>query len=131
MSRISWPICVLGVVAESTSVGDFSLAVAVRDGLSPDALRQLALQVRDRLKSGVAVIGSQRDGKAGLVGVVTPDLLSRGGSAADFVGPAARLVGGGGSKDPELAQAGGPQGGEVAAALELASALAAETLGGL
>ncbi len=119
------------IVAEATGVGDFSMAIALRDELSPDALRQLALQVRDRMKSGVAVIGSRRDGKAGLVGVVSPDLVRRGVSAADIVGPAARLVGGGGSKDPELAQAGGPQGAEIEAALEHASALAEEALGGL
>ena len=119
------------IIAAATSVGDFTVAIAPRDGLSPDALRQLALQVRDRLGSGVAVIGSEREGNAGLVGVVTADLVARGVSAADIVGPAARLVGGGGSKDPDLAQAGGPRGAEVAAALEHAHALVIETLRGL
>ena len=109
-------------------VGEFTMAIAVRDGLSPDVLRQLAIQVRDRLGSGIALIGSERDGKAGIVGVVTQDLVARGISAADIVGPAARLVGGGGSKDPELAQAGGPQGGELGAALEQASLFATESL---
>ncbi len=121
----------LDIIASAVSVGEFTVATALRDGLTPDALRQLAVQVRDRLQSGVALIGSQREGKASLVGVVTADLIARGVSAADFVGPAARLVGGGGSKDPELAQAGGPQGAEIAAALEHASALATETLGEL
>ncbi len=119
------------IIAEAAAVGDFTVAIAVRDGLSPDVLRQLAIQVRDRLGSGIAVIGSERDGKAGIVGVVTPDLVSRGVSAADIVGPAARLVGGGGSKDPELAQAGGPRGEELGAALEQASVLAVESLEGL
>ncbi|MCH7585680.1 MAG: alanine--tRNA ligase [Acidobacteria bacterium] len=119
------------IIGEAVSVAGFKLAVAIRDGLSPDALRQLAVQVRDRLGSGVAVIGSERDGKAGLVGVVTADLVERGLSAADIVGPAARLVGGGGSRDPELAQAGGPQGAEIGVALEQASALATEALEGL
>jgi alanyl-tRNA synthetase len=116
------------IIGAAATVAGFTLAVATRDGLSPDALRQLAIQVRDRLGSGVAVIGSERDGKAGLVGVVTADLVERGLSAADIVGPAARLVGGGGSKDPELAQAGGPHGAEMGAALEQASALATEAL---
>ena len=116
------------IIGEAVAVAGFKLAVATRNGLSPDALRQLAVQVRNRLGSGVAVIGSERDGKAGLVGVVTADLVERGLSAADIVGPAARLVGGGGSKDPELAQAGGPQGAEIGAALEQASVLATEAL---
>jgi alanyl-tRNA synthetase len=121
----------VGIVAEATSVGEASLVVAARPGLSPDSLRQLALQVRDRIGTGIAVIGSVNDGKAGLVGIVSADLVERGLSAADIVGPAAQLVGGGGSRDPELAQAGGPRGDELDAALERALALASEALGSL
>ncbi|MEE9297921.1 MAG: alanine--tRNA ligase [Acidimicrobiia bacterium] len=116
------------IVEGATTVGEASLVVAQRDGLGPDELRLLALQVRDRLVSGVAVIGSEHGGKAAMVGVVTADLVERGVSAADIVGPAARLVGGGGSKDPELAQAGGPDGEGLAEALEQATDLATAAL---
>jgi alanyl-tRNA synthetase len=121
----------VGIVAEAVEIGGVRLAVASHDGLSPDELRQLAMQVRDRIGSGVAVVGSVRDGKAGLVGTVSPDLVGRGVSAADIVGPAARLVGGGGSKDPELVQAGGPDGAALGAALDRARELAMGILGAL
>jgi len=50
--------------------------------------------------------------------VVTPDLVEHGVSAADVLMPGARILGGGGSRDPELAQAGGPNGARLAEALD-------------
>ena len=104
--------------------------VADTGDLQPEQLRLLAMQVRDRLGSGITVLGSKWEGKAGLVVVVSSDLVAREVSAADISGPAARLVGGGGSRDPELSQAGGPQGEGLGDALEEARRLAAAALGG-
>ena len=82
------------------------------------ALREVGVQVRDRLGSGVVVLGSMVAGKGALVGVVSPDLVSRGFSASELVMAGARVLGGGGSRDPELAQAGGPRGEKVGEALD-------------
>jgi alanyl-tRNA synthetase len=105
------------------------LVVASQADLSPDALRQLGMQVRDRMGTGIAVLGSTREGKAGLVVVVSKDLVTVGASAAEIAGPAARLLGGGSSRDPELAQAGGPRGDRLADGMEEAARLARESLG--
>jgi hypothetical protein len=51
-------------------------------------------------------------------------------SAATIAGGAAREVGGGGSRDPELAQAGGPRGEALSDALETARRLGREALKG-
>jgi alanyl-tRNA synthetase len=104
------------------------LVVAVRPGLPPDELRSLAMQVRDRLGSGVAVLGAEREGKAGLVAVVTPDLVAMGLSAGELIRTPASIVGGGGSKDPELAQAGGSQGDRIEEALDEARRLVLDAL---
>ena len=82
------------------------------------ALRQVGAQVRDRLGSGVVVLGSRTGGKGALVGLATRDLVDRGVSAADLVLVGAKLLGGGGSRDPELSQAGGPRGDKVGEALD-------------
>ncbi|OFW66879.1 MAG: alanine--tRNA ligase [Actinobacteria bacterium RBG_16_68_21] len=118
------------LVESADVIGKGRLVVAGRDGMSPDELRQLAMQVRDRLGSGVAVIGSARDGKAGVVVVVTPDLARAGVSAASIAAAAASIVGGGASRDPELSQAGGPHGDRIGDALEEAGRIAAEALRG-
>jgi alanyl-tRNA synthetase len=117
------------MVEQAEEVGGRRLVVADHHDLSPDALRQLGMQVRDRIGSGVAVLGSARDGKAGLVVVVTGDLVAQGINAAEIAGPAAKLVGGGASRDPELAQAGGPNGDRMEDAIEEAVRLARESLG--
>jgi alanyl-tRNA synthetase len=111
-------------------IGDGALVVAEQAGLSPDELRTLALQVRDRIGTGVVVLGSQRDGKAGLVAVLSKDLVASGRSAADIAGAAARKVGGGSSRDPEMSQAGGPRGDDLPAALDEARTLGRAALEG-
>ncbi len=117
---------------DADKIGDNALVVAAVDGVDGNELRQVALGVRDRLGGpGVVVLGSSEAGKGALVGLVTPDLLERGVSAADMIASAAHELGGGGSPDPELAQAGGPKGDQLASALDLARVEAEQTLAGL
>ncbi len=106
------------LAAEVERTGDHGLVVAAAPGLAPDALRALAQQVRDRIGRGAVVLGAERDGKGSLVAVVSRDLVDAQVSAAEIIASAARVLGGGGSKDPELAQAGGPHGDRLDDALE-------------
>ncbi len=111
--------------------GERNLLVGSRQGLSADELRALAFQIRDRLGPGIGVLGSVADGKGALIAFVSTDLVSAGISAADILAPAARVLGGGGSRDAELAQAGGPHGDRLEAALEEARAAARTALLGV
>jgi len=117
------------LVESAEEVDGKKLVIASHEHLSPDALRQLGMQVRDRMGSGIAVLGSSRDGKASLVVVVSRDLVTHGVDAAEIAGPAAKLLGGGSSRDPELAQAGGPLGNRLGDGVEAAARLARESLG--
>lgn len=73
-----------------------------------ESLRSLGDLLRDRLGSGVILLGSTLQGKAGIVGFVTPDLvMSAGLHAGNIIREIARLVEGGGGGKPEMAQAGG------------------------
>jgi alanyl-tRNA synthetase len=58
-------------------------------------------------------------------------LVERGLSAGELLGEPARKLGGGGSQDPELAQAGGPNGSELAAALDNAREVSGRALADL
>ena len=98
--------------------GDVPWLVAELEDHAAAALREVGVQVRELLGSGVVVLGSKVDGKGALVGVVTRDLIAQGLSAADLVLVGARILGGGGSRDPELSQAGGPKGARVGEALD-------------
>ena len=76
------------------------------DGLDPDGLRSVVDTLRDRLPSGIIVLGSAVDGKVSLVAAVSKDMMKR-FPAGRLVQEVARLVGGGGGGRPDLAQAGG------------------------
>ena len=75
--------------------------------MSPAELRNLADTLRQRLGSGVVVLGMESGGKATLLAAVTDDLTDR-VRAGDLVRELAEVVGGRGGGRPNLAQAGGP-----------------------
>jgi alanyl-tRNA synthetase len=72
-----------------------------------DALRQMGDRLRDRLGSGVIVLGAVIEGRPSLLAMVTPDLVGRGIRAGDIVRETATIVDGRGGGRPELAEAGG------------------------
>ena len=88
------------------------------EGLNPKDLRGLVDEGKKQVGSGiVAIIGVTEDGKAGLAVGVTDDLTET-WSAVDLVRAGAVALGGkGGGGRPDMAQAGGPDGGKAAAAL--------------
>jgi alanyl-tRNA synthetase len=106
--------------------------VARRDGSTPDDLRRLALVVRDEMGSGIAVlVGASPDGsKAGLAVAVSSDLQAQGVSAAEVAGDAAKTLGGGTARNPELVTGGGPRVENIEAALEQARSKAIAAVSG-
>jgi alanyl-tRNA synthetase len=76
------------------------------DNLERAQLRTLVDQLRDKLGSGVGVVGSAADGNVSLIAGVTKDLTSR-IQAGKVVGAVAEKVGGKGGGRPDLAEAGG------------------------
>jgi alanyl-tRNA synthetase len=100
------------------------VVVERRDGSTPDELRQLAHAVLAALPDGhgvVVLLGLGTDGaKASIVVAVSKDLVASGASAAEIAAPAARALGGGTAKNPDLVVGGGPNVDAVDAAIELA-----------
>jgi alanyl-tRNA synthetase len=72
-----------------------------------DSLRGMVDLLRDKIGSGVIILGSSAGEKVNLVSAVTKDLLGRGLHAGKLVKEVAALVGGSGGGRPEMAQAGG------------------------
>ena len=72
------------------------------------ALRDFGDKLRDRLRSGIILLGSRADGKAMLLCLVTKDLTDR-YHAGKIIQAIAPLVGGSGGGRPDMAQAGGPK----------------------
>jgi alanyl-tRNA synthetase len=105
------------------------LVVARRD-MGVDALRSLAQALKGRLGSAVIVLGTGGEGRANLVGAVSKDLVDRGISARDLLGPGAALLGGGAGGKPDLAISGGPSHERLEEAIEAVGRAARDALGG-
>jgi alanyl-tRNA synthetase len=84
---------------------------------TPAALRDLADRFKERIKSGVVVLGSTAGSKVLLIVVVTSDLVKR-YHAGNIVKQVAAIVGGGGGGRPDMAQAGGSRPEKLDEALE-------------
>jgi len=91
-------------------------------------LRNLADTLRQRLGSGVVVLGMESGGKATLLVAVTDDLVSK-IRAGDVVKPLAAIVGGRGGGRPNLAQAGGPDAEHLDDALRAAAGVVGDLAG--
>ncbi|HUK46153.1 MAG TPA: DHHA1 domain-containing protein, partial [Terriglobales bacterium] len=86
------------------------------DNLERPQMRTLVDQLRDKLGSGVVVLGSATNGNVSLIVGVTKDLTSR-IQAGKVIGPVAQKVGGKGGGRPDLAEAGGKDPSSLDAAL--------------
>jgi len=87
------------------------------DNLERSQMRTLVDQLRDKLGSGVVVLGSASNGNVALIVGVTKDLTSR-VQAGKVIAPVAQKVGGKGGGRPDLAEAGGKDASSLDAALD-------------
>lgn len=84
-----------------------ALVAARVEAPSMDKLREMGDWLRDKLGSGVVVLGTVLNEKPQLLAMVTPDLVKQGYHAGNLVKGLAPIVGGGGGGRPDVAQAGG------------------------
>jgi len=98
------------------------------DNLERAQLRTLVDQLRDKIGSGVVVLGSASNGNVALIVGVTKDLTSR-VQAGKVIGPVAQKVGGKGGGRPDLAEAGGKDASALDSALEGAYSVVEGLLG--
>ena len=81
------------------------------------AMRQLVDTLRQKMGSGVVVLGTTEDGKVALISGVTKDLTGR-LHAGKIIQAVARDVGGTGGGRPDLAEAGGKDTSALKSALD-------------
>jgi len=96
------------LVAEARDVAGVRVLATRADVADPKALRDVADQLRDKVRSGVIVLAGVEGDKIALVAMVTPDLTSK-YNAGKIVGEVAKAVGGKGGGRPDMAQGGGSQ----------------------
>jgi alanyl-tRNA synthetase len=92
------------LLANVRTVKDVRVLSAEIEGMSREGLRQLVDPVRQKMGSGVVVLGSVEDGKVALLASVTSDLTKR-LHAGKLIQILAKEVGGQGGGRPDLAEA--------------------------
>jgi alanyl-tRNA synthetase len=106
-----------GTAYETTTVGTHSIAVQKTSGLNASAMKNLADEVRSKIKSGVVLLGDDSGGKATIVLACTDDVSGKIDCGKLIVEIGAYINGGGGGS-PTMAQAGGKNPDKIPEALE-------------
>lgn len=118
-----------GIIDHATMVDGAPVIAARVNAKDVDHLRTIGDRLRDRLGSGVILLGAVAGDRAQMIAVVTKDLVARVNAKqlAELAGP---LMGGRGGGRPESATAGGREVGRLNEALEAAARAARERLRG-
>jgi alanyl-tRNA synthetase len=96
-----------GIINNAKMVGDIRVVISRVVLDSPKTLREMGDKIRDKLGSGIVVLGGEYQGKAALLAMVTKNLTGT-YKAGNIIKEVSALVGGSGGGRPDMAQAGGP-----------------------
>ena len=104
------------ITESAIDLGGVKLVVSQLDGADPKSLPDVLDQLKNKIGSGIIVLGSVSEGKVGLIVGVTKDLTDR-FHAGELVNHIASQVGGKGGGRPDMARAGGSDPDALPAAL--------------
>jgi alanyl-tRNA synthetase len=108
-----------GLLSVAGQVEGVTVLATRATAANADSLREVGDWLRDKLGSGVVVLGAVINDRPMLVAMVTPDLVERGLDASEIARGAAKAIGGGGGGRADVAQAGGRDAASLDAALGL------------
>src|SRR5712671_2942624 len=106
------------LAANARTIKGIKVVVGQVEGLDRDGIRQLVDSLRQKLGSGVVVLGQAEDGKVALIAGVTKDLTAK-VHAGKVIQTLAQQVGGKGGGRPDLAEGGGEDTSALNSTLEL------------
>ena len=116
------------LAAQARTIAGVKVLATKVDGVDGNDLRALLDQLKNKLGSGIVLVGSANAGKVSLIAGVTADLTSK-VKAGELLAMAAAQVGGKGGGRPDMAQGGGTQPENLPAALASAYDWVAAKLG--
>jgi alanyl-tRNA synthetase len=119
---------VSGATDQAVDVAGVKVLAQRVDGLDRGQMRTLVDNLRNKLGSGVVVMGgAQEEGKVALIVGVTKDLIAK-IQAGKIIAQIAKRVGGSGGGRPDMAEAGGKDAGQLDAALKSAAEVVKQLL---
>jgi alanyl-tRNA synthetase len=105
------------ILSKARDVQGIKVLAATLPATDRTTLRNVADELKQKLGSGVVVLGAPQDDKVALVAMVTGDICKR-ISAGQVIKKIAPIVGGAGGGKPELAEAGGKDQARLSEAIE-------------
>jgi alanyl-tRNA synthetase len=96
------------LISQVKNIKGVNVLAVVVDAPDVKTLRDFGDKLRDKIQSGIVLLGSKFGDKAMLLCMVTKDLTAR-HHAGNIIKTIAPLVGGSGGGRPDMAQAGGPK----------------------
>lgn len=113
------------LLAEAETIGSIKL-IAQRTRLDANAIKELAFNLKDSQQHLVILLGSEKDGTAGLSLIISNKLVSEKGiNASDMIRELAKEINGGGGGQAYFATAGGKNPDGIEKALQKVKALLA------
>ena len=112
-----------GLLAKVVEVDGLRVLSARVTAASADTLREVGDYLKNKMGSGVVVLGAVLNDRPTLIAMITPDLVQKGLDARAVVKEAAQVIEGGGGGRPEMAQAGGRRAEKLEEALALVPSL--------
>ncbi len=106
-----------GLIDQVREIKGVRVLAAVVDVSDVKTMRDLGDKLKDKIRSGIILLGSKAADKAMLLCMVTKDLTDR-YHAGNIIKEIAPIVGGSGGGRPDMAQAGGPKPENVKQALD-------------
>jgi alanyl-tRNA synthetase len=108
------------LLQQAQDINGVPLIAAKVSATDMDNLRGIVDELKQKLESGVVILGSVSGDKVNLVAGVTKDLIPQGFHAGKLVKEVATRCGGGGGGRPDMAQAGGKEPAKLEEALAFA-----------
>lgn len=109
-------------------IGGVPVLISRVDARDMDSFRSLSDTLKDKLGSGILVIGTVMEDKVSLIVTVSKELAGKRAHAGNLIKEIAKVCGGGGGGRPDMAQAGAKDPGKLDEALAKAKEIIAQIL---
>ncbi len=106
------------IIDQTVEIDGIKVLASKVQGVDMNNLRNMADELKQKLETGIVVLGSVQDDKVNIIAGVTKDLIDKGYHAGKLVKEVATRCGGGGGGRPDMAQAGGKDPEKLDSALE-------------
>jgi alanyl-tRNA synthetase len=95
------------LLSETIDINGVKVVTGCFDQLDMEALRNAGDMLRNKMGTGIVILGTSYGGKVGFVAMATKDAVQKGIHSGKIISKVAKIAGGGGGGRPDMAQAGG------------------------